>query len=98
MDCSPPGSSVPEILQTRTLEWVAIPFSRGSSLSRGQIQVSCTAGKFFTAWATRELPNLTLQFTGITSLYLWEDIILPPTVIIYYSFIWIANNFKAICF
>ena len=29
MDCSPPGSSVHGILQARTLEWVAIPFSRG---------------------------------------------------------------------
>ena len=29
--CSPPGSSVPGILQARTLEWVAISFSRGSS-------------------------------------------------------------------
>ena len=28
---SPPGSSVPGILQARILEWVAIPFSRGSS-------------------------------------------------------------------
>ena len=31
MDCSPPGSSVHGILQARTLEWVAISFSRGSS-------------------------------------------------------------------
>ena len=31
MDCSPPGSSVLGILQARILEWVAIPFSRGSS-------------------------------------------------------------------
>ena len=30
-DCSPPGSSVYGILQARILEWVAIPFSRGSS-------------------------------------------------------------------
>ena len=30
MDCSPPASSVHGILQTRILEWVAIPFSRGS--------------------------------------------------------------------
>ena len=30
-DCSPPGSSVHGILQSRILEWVAIPFSRGSS-------------------------------------------------------------------
>ena len=31
MDCSPPGSSVHRILQARRLEWVAVPFSRGSS-------------------------------------------------------------------
>ena len=30
IDCSPPGSSVHGILQTRILEWVAIPFSRES--------------------------------------------------------------------
>ena len=34
MDCSPPGSSVHEILQARILEWVAISFSRGSSPPR----------------------------------------------------------------
>ena len=34
MDCSPPGSSVHGILQARTLEWVAVPSSRGSSRSR----------------------------------------------------------------
>ena len=31
MDCSLPGSSVHGILQARILEWVAIPFSKGSS-------------------------------------------------------------------
>ena len=31
MDYSPSGSSVHGILQARTLEWVAISFSRGSS-------------------------------------------------------------------
>ena len=36
MDCSPPGSSVHGILQARILEWVAIPFSRGSSQPRDQ--------------------------------------------------------------
>ena len=35
MDCSPPGSSVHGILQARTLEWVAIPFSRGIFLIQG---------------------------------------------------------------
>ena len=47
MDCSPPGSSVHGILQTRLLEWAAIPFSRGSSRPRDETQVSCTAGRFF---------------------------------------------------
>ena len=36
MDHSLPGSSVYEILQARILEWVAIPFSRGSSQPRDQ--------------------------------------------------------------
>ena len=31
MDCSPPGSSFYGILKARILEWVVIPFSRGSS-------------------------------------------------------------------
>ena len=35
MDCRLPGSSVREILQARILEWVAMPSSRGSSLSKG---------------------------------------------------------------
>ena len=40
MDCSLPGSSVHGSLWARTLGWVAIPFSRGSSQRRDQIQVS----------------------------------------------------------
>ena len=35
---------------------LAIPFSRGSSWPRNRTQVSCTAGRFFTVWATREAP------------------------------------------
>ena len=34
MDCSPPGSSVHGILQARILEWVTMPFSKGSSQPR----------------------------------------------------------------
>ena len=34
VDCSPPGSSVHGILQANLLEWVAVPFSRGSSRPR----------------------------------------------------------------
>ena len=51
VDCSPPGSSVHEILQARTLEWAVISFSRGSSRPRDRTCVSlasCIAGRFFT--------------------------------------------------
>ena len=34
MDCRSPGSSVHRVLQARILEWVTIPFSRGSPLPR----------------------------------------------------------------
>ena len=43
MDCTAHG-----ILQARILEWVAFPFSRGSSQARNRTGVSCTAGRFFT--------------------------------------------------
>ena len=50
MDCSSPGSSVHAVLQARILEWVAVPFSRGSSQPRDENQVSHIAGRFFTIW------------------------------------------------
>ena len=58
MDCGPPGSSVHWILQARILEWVVISFSRGSSQPKDQTQVSRTAGRLFTVWATGD--SLTL--------------------------------------
>ena len=69
MDCSPPGSSVHVISQTRILEWVAISFSKGSSPPRDQTWVSCLPGGFFTNWAIREAHwNLRLvQMTGQVS-------------------------------
>ena len=54
MDCSPPGSPVHGILSGSILEWVAIPFSRGSAWHRDGTRVSCIAGRFFTIWAPRE--------------------------------------------
>ena len=41
MDCSLPGSSVHGFLQARTLKWVAMPSSRGSSCHRYQTCVRC---------------------------------------------------------
>ena len=54
MDCSPPGSYFHGILQAWILEWVAIPFSRGSSWPRDGNQVFCPAGEFFSIWVSRE--------------------------------------------
>ena len=43
MDYTLPGSSVHGILQTRTLEWAAMPFSRGSSPPRDRTCISCVS-------------------------------------------------------
>ena len=54
MDYSLPGFSVHGISQARTLEWVAISFSRGSSQTRDQTQIFCIESGFFTVWAIKE--------------------------------------------
>ena len=48
IDCGLPGSSVHGIPQARTLECIAISFSRGSSWSRNWAWVSYIAGSLFT--------------------------------------------------
>ena len=52
-DCSPSGSSVHGILQTRVLEWVAITFSWGSPRRRDGTQVSCIGRWLLYHWAVR---------------------------------------------
>ena len=81
MDCSLPVSSVCGISQARILKWVAISFSRGSSPSRNQTQVSCIAGRFFTEWVTREAvythTNTTLLYTQHCKLTMrkWSEVV-----------------------
>ena len=50
----------------RIPEWVVYPFSRGSSQPRNRTQVSSTAGKFCTVWATRILLVTILTITPKT--------------------------------
>ena len=74
IDCSPPGSSVHGILQTRIVEWIAMPFSKGSSQPRGQDRVSCIsyiAGRFFTAEPPGK-PNTIIE--SFLNLGLWQII------------------------
>jgi len=52
--CNPTDYTAHGILQARILEWVAFPFSKGSSQPRDQTLASRIAGGFFTSWATRE--------------------------------------------
>ena len=59
MHCSLPGSHVQGILQTRILEWVALPSSRRSSGPRDQTcvsSVSCIGRRVLTTSATWEAP------------------------------------------
>ena len=75
--CDPMGYTVHEILQTRILEWVAFPFSRGSSQPRDQTQVSHMAGGFFTSWATRETHGRRID----TCIPMAESLYCPPETI-----------------
>ena len=55
--CDAMDYTVYGILQARTLEWFAFPFSRGFSQPRDRTGVSCIAGRSFTNWAIREAPQ-----------------------------------------
>ena len=69
MNCSLPGSSVHGISQARILEWVAISFSRGSSLPRDQTHVSCIGRQIIYHWATREaFKHGSVQFSSVAQL------------------------------
>ena len=67
MDYSLPSSSIHVIFQAKILEWVAIPFSRGSSWSMDQTWFSHITGRFFTIWAT---PILSLIFSSVAQSYI----------------------------
>ena len=70
--CDPPDAG---ILQARILEWVAFPFSRGSSQTRDWTQASRIAGGFFTSWTTGKPKN-----PGVGSLLLPQGDLLNPGI------------------
>ena len=53
--CDPRGYTVHGTLQAGILQWVAFPFSTGSSQPRNRTRVFCIAGRSFTNWAIREV-------------------------------------------
>ena len=62
MDCSPPGSSVHGILEARILQWVAIPFSRGSSQPREHSN-SCPLSR----WCHPTISSSVIPFSSLQS-------------------------------
>ena len=58
--CDPVDYTAHGILQARILEWVAFPFSRGSSQPKDWTQVSHIADGFFTIWS--RWPNIIVNF------------------------------------
>ena len=76
MDCSLPGSSIHGILQARILEWIAMPFSRGSSQPRDRTHVFCIGRWILYQRATREAPlPLLLIFNTVARVLLLKH---PP--------------------
>ena len=70
--CSLPNSSAHGIFQARIQEWVAIPFSRGSSWPRDRTPVFCIASRVFTVWAIREASKGPYgQSYGFSSSHVW---------------------------
>ena len=64
--CDPMNYTVHGILQARILEWVAFPFSTGSSQPRDQTQVSCIADEFTWVYLFfSPLPLASLLFSAI---------------------------------
>ena len=84
----PPGSPVPGILQTRTLEWVAIPFS-GAWKWKVKVKLLSRVRLFATPWtaAYQAPPSM-----GFSRQEYWSGLPLPsPKLILNYSIkIWIS--------
>ena len=68
-----PGFSVHGILQVKILEWIAIPFSRGSSRPRDWTLVSWIAGRFFTICATGSPTNKILVMQRDRKIWLRKE-------------------------
>ena len=69
--CDPMDCTVHGILQVRILEWLAFPFSRGSSYPRDRMQVSCIAGRFFTILTIQILYRIAGYHQGSPRILEW---------------------------
>ena len=79
--CDPMHYTIHGILQARILEWVDVPFSRGSSEPRDRTQVSHIAGRFFTSWDTREAQMMSIYLNIFNPHILHLELILIIDII-----------------
>ena len=74
--CDPMDYIVHGILQARILEWVALPFSRGSSQFRNWTRVFCIAGGLFINWAIREAIPIHRKVLNSLTWGIWFSLII----------------------
>ena len=84
MHCSPPVSSVHGIFQARTLEWIDIFFSRGSSWPRDWTHISCIAGRLFIT----ELPGKPFHASGPSIILLFTIFSFSEETLLGWSMFW----------
>ena len=81
--CDPMDYTVHGILQARILEWVAFPFTRGSSKPRDQTQVSCIAGRSYCLTSIKFQCCKTKRFLDVDGgdgcISIWTYLISPYT-------------------
>ena len=77
MDCSPPGSSVPGILQARVLEWVAVSFSNACKW-KVKVKMLSRVRLLASSWTTAYQAPLSMRFSRQEY---WSGVPLPSTPI-----------------
>ena len=91
--CDPMDYTIHGILQARILEWVAFPFSKGSSQPRDWTQVSHIAGRFFTSWQSMRSQRVGHGWAAFTLQTFCELISILDTFILSFFFYLISSRY-----
>ena len=84
--CNPKDYTIHGILQAWILEWVAFPFSRGSSQPRNRTRVSCIAGGFFPKWGIRWIQEVLYKSADVKIEIKKRDHIMKTTLLNIYKY------------
>ena len=88
IDGSPPGSTVPGILQARTLEWVTISFSNAGK-SKVKVPLLSRVRLLETPWTAAHQPPLSM---GFSRQEYWSGVPLPSLYISLHTYIYIYTH------